>query len=132
MQIITNNEQLKQLCQELNSEKFITIDLEFLREKTYYAKLCLIQVANTSTSAIIDPLSQNLDLSIFFELIKNPEITKVFHSGRPLRHCAVVASVRLSTSRHRRGNEFCQRTTNGVPLDGTLTPLYQRNAYLQR
>lgn len=82
MQIITNNEQLKQLCQELSSETFITIDLEFLREKTYYAKLCLIQVANTSTSAIIDPLSQNLDLSIFFELIKNPEITKVFHSGR--------------------------------------------------
>lgn len=82
MQIIQNNEELEKLCSELSKEDFLTIDLEFLREKTYYAQLCLIQVANSNTSAIIDPLSPDLSLSIFFEFLKNPNITKVFHSGR--------------------------------------------------
>lgn len=82
MQIIKNNEELETLCSELSKEDFLTIDLEFLREKTYYAKLCLIQVANSQTSAIIDPLSPELSLSCFFEFLKNPNITKVFHSGR--------------------------------------------------
>ena len=66
----------------MEKEDFFTIDLEFLREKTYYAKLCLIQVANSSTSAIIDPLSENLQLDAFLKLLKNPQQTKVFHSGR--------------------------------------------------
>lgn len=82
MRIIKNNEELASLCQELEKEDFLTIDLEFLREKTYYAKLCLIQVANTKTCAIIDPLSEELHLEPFFELLKNPKQTKVFHSGR--------------------------------------------------
>lgn len=82
MRIINNNEDLTTLCRELSAENFLTIDLEFLREKTYYAKLCLIQVADSRTAAIIDPLAPNLNLGIFFELIKNPDITKVFHSGR--------------------------------------------------
>ena len=82
MRIINNNNELANLCQELSLEDFFTIDLEFLREKTYYAKLCLIQVANSNTSAIIDPLSEELDLNIFFELLKNQSQTKVFHSGR--------------------------------------------------
>ncbi|MBR1605786.1 MAG: ribonuclease D [Alphaproteobacteria bacterium] len=82
MRIIKNNEELATLCQDLAQEDFLTIDLEFLREKTYYAKLCLIQVANSQTSAIIDPLSENLELDCFFELLKNQNQTKVFHSGR--------------------------------------------------
>ena len=53
-----------------------------MREKTYYAKLCLIQVANTSTAAIIDPLAADLKLDPFFTILKNKKITKVFHSGR--------------------------------------------------
>ena len=82
MRIIKNNEELATLCQDLTQEDFFTIDLEFLREKTYYAKLCLIQVANSQTSAIIDPLSEDLKLDSFFELLKNQNQTKVFHSGR--------------------------------------------------
>ena len=82
MRIIKNNEELITLCQELSKEDFLTIDLEFLREKTYYAKLCLIQVANSTTSGIIDPLAENLTLDPFFELLKNQNQTKVFHSGR--------------------------------------------------
>lgn len=82
MRIIEKTEDLKILCQELEKEDFLTIDLEFLREKSYYAKLCLIQVADSQTAAIIDPLSPDIDLSVFFELLKNPDIIKVFHSGR--------------------------------------------------
>ena len=63
MQIIDKNKDLENLCAKLLQENFVTIDLEFLREKTYYAKLCLIQVANSHTAAIIDPLAENLDLT---------------------------------------------------------------------
>lgn len=82
MRIIQNTKELQNLCAELSKERFLTIDLEFMREKTYYAKLCLIQVANPNTAAIIDPLSSDLQLESFFELLKNQKITKVFHSGR--------------------------------------------------
>ena len=82
MRVIQTNEELQKICLELETEDFITIDLEFLREKSYYAKLCLIQVANSQTSAIVDPLAEGLDLSPFFELLKKQNITKVFHSGR--------------------------------------------------
>lgn len=82
MRLIDNTQALNNFCQELEKETFIAVDLEFLREKTYYAKLCLIQVASPNHAAIIDPLAENIDLSAFFALMKNPNITKVFHSGR--------------------------------------------------
>ena len=82
MRLIDTNQALTEFCQELINEAFIAVDLEFLREKTYYAKLCLIQVASPNHAAIIDPLAENIDLSAFFTLMKNPNITKVFHSGR--------------------------------------------------
>lgn len=82
MRIINNTDDLTALCDELSQEDFLTIDLEFLREKTYYAKLCLIQVANSTTSAIIDPLAEELSLAPFIELLKNQSQIKVFHSGR--------------------------------------------------
>lgn len=81
MRLIDTNQALTDFCQELTNEPFIAVDLEFLREKTYYAKLCLIQVASPNHAAIIDPLAE-IDLSAFFALMKNPNITKVFHSGR--------------------------------------------------
>ena len=81
MRLIDTNQALTEFCQELINEPFIAVDLEFLREKTYYAKLCLIQVASPNHAAIIDPLAE-IDLSAFFALMKNPNITKVFHSGR--------------------------------------------------
>ena len=73
---------MTEFCRSLQNREFITIDLEFLREKTYYAKLCLIQVGAADDAAVIDPLAEGLDLSPFVELLKNPGITKVFHSGR--------------------------------------------------
>lgn len=82
MKVIDSTAALTEFCRSLQNREFITIDLEFLREKTYYAKLCLIQVGAADDAAVIDPLAEGLDLSPFVELLKNPGITKVFHSGR--------------------------------------------------
>ena len=82
MKVIDSTAALTEFCYSLQNREFITIDLEFLREKTYYAKLCLIQVGAADDAAVIDPLAEGLDLSPFVELLKNPGITKVFHSGR--------------------------------------------------
>lgn len=83
MKVIDSTAALTEFCHSLQNREFITIDLEFLREKTYYAKLCLIQVGAADDAAVIDPLAEGLDLSPFVELLKNPGITKVFHSGQP-------------------------------------------------
>lgn len=82
MKVIDSTAALTEFFRSLQNREFITIDLEFLREKTYYAKLCLIQVGAADDAAVIDPLAEGLDLSPFVELLKNPGITKVFHSGR--------------------------------------------------
>lgn len=81
MQLIDNDEKLKEFCAALEKQPFITVDSEFIREHCYYPKLCLLQVAYDGDAAIIDPLA-NLDLSPFFDILQNPDIVKVFHSGR--------------------------------------------------
>lgn len=82
MKIIETTEQLNDFCALLAKQKFITVDLEFHREKTYYAKLGLIQVACITDEAVIDPLAPGIDLNSFFEILKNPQIVKIFHSCR--------------------------------------------------
>ena len=82
MRIVETTEELNVLCQDLNKQKFITVDTEFVREKTYFPDLCLIQVGWTDDAAIIDPLAKELDLSSFFEVLTNQNVLKIFHSGR--------------------------------------------------
>jgi len=82
MSVITNNEQLVALCERLSQSEYITVDTEFLREKTYYSKLCLIQVANEEEFHAIDPLSGDLDLGPFYDLMANEKVIKVFHACR--------------------------------------------------
>lgn len=82
MKLINTTTTLQDFCTSLQDHDFITVDLEFLREKSYYAHLCLIQVGAVDDAAIIDPLAPDLDLSAFFALLHNPKITKVFHSCR--------------------------------------------------
>lgn len=72
--------ELDALIEELKGSKFICIDTEFLREKTYFAKLCLIQVNNGDVSAIVDPLAID-DIKPFGVLLADHTITKVFHAG---------------------------------------------------
>ena len=80
--IITTTQELTQLCTHLADAPFITLDTEFIREKTYYPELCLIQIAGPDSEACIDPLSPDLDMAPLFHLLQNPKVVKVFHAAR--------------------------------------------------
>ncbi|MBA5724584.1 ribonuclease D, partial [Candidatus Liberibacter sp.] len=80
--IITSTISLERACSDLAKSEFITVDTEFLRDNTFWPQLCLIQMASPSMEFLVDPLSTNIDLSPFFDLISNPSIIKVFHSAR--------------------------------------------------
>ena len=78
---ITSNEQLVGLCQRLSTAKTLALDTEFIREKTYYPKLCLIQIATPDIIACIDPLTID-DMQPLWDLLLNPSCIKVFHAAR--------------------------------------------------
>ena len=82
MNLIDTTEKLAQFCDILKTQPFITVDSEFIRERTYYPKLCLLQLGYDGGAAIVDPLAKGLDLSPFFAVLDNPNIVKVFHAGR--------------------------------------------------
>ncbi|MGI9392574.1 MAG: ribonuclease D, partial [Parvibaculales bacterium] len=82
MKIITDTESLKLLCKEFSKAPYITLDTEFIREKTFFARLCLIQIACPGDEAIIDPLSENIDLNPFYKLLKNSKLMKVMHGSK--------------------------------------------------
>ncbi len=82
MTLITNSAELKTLCEGLENEPYITVDTEFLRDKTYYPKLCLIQVASDNVEFAVDPLAKGMDLEPLFKIFQNEKIMKVFHSAR--------------------------------------------------
>lgn len=81
IQYIDRPEQLPLLCEHIQQEPWIALDTEFLREKTYYPKFCLLQIAAPGWVACVDPLAI-ADLSPLFEAIYNPDIVKVLHSCR--------------------------------------------------
>lgn len=82
MSIINNSADLSSLAARLAHAPFITVDTEFMRERTYYPVLCLIQVASEQEAAIIDPLAPGLDLKPFLDLLVNEQVLKVFHAAR--------------------------------------------------
>lgn len=82
MQTITKTSELETLCANLASSNFVTVDTEFMREHTFWPELCLIQLASHDDEAIVDPLSDKLDLAPFFELMNDETVTKVFHAAR--------------------------------------------------
>ena len=82
MQTITTTNDLITACQRLSQQDFITVDTEFMREHTFWPKLCLIQIASPAEQLIIDPLESNLDLGAFYSLMENQTVIKVFHAAR--------------------------------------------------
>lgn len=80
--VITDTTALEQFCATIAKDRYITVDTEFLRERSYFAHLCLIQVAGTDAAAIIDPLAQGISLEPLWEILRNPKILKVFHAGK--------------------------------------------------
>jgi len=82
MRIVETNEALKAFIEELAEAPYLALDTEFLRDQTYYPKLCLLQVAAPGVEGIIDPLAPGMDLAPFYELIRRPDIVKVLHASR--------------------------------------------------
>lgn len=81
--IIQTQEQLEDICAKLAEKPYLTIDTEFLRDKTFYSKLCLIQLAGPDVDAVaIDPIEFDLDLTPFHALMANENVIKVFHAAR--------------------------------------------------
>jgi ribonuclease D len=82
MRVITKTADLEVLCQELAQQPFVAVDTEFMRETTYWPKLCLIQAAAPGVEAVIDPLADGIDLAPFMTLMANRSVLKVFHAAR--------------------------------------------------
>ncbi|MGQ0531882.1 MAG: ribonuclease D [Caulobacteraceae bacterium] len=82
MRVITTTHDLAALCRELAQQPFVAVDTEFMRETTYWPKLCLIQAAAPGGEAVIDPLAEGLSLAPFMELMGAPKVLKVFHAAR--------------------------------------------------
>ncbi|WP_165056246.1 MULTISPECIES: ribonuclease D [unclassified Adlercreutzia] len=77
---IANQESLEAFVERARSSSLLAIDTEFLREKTYYAKLCLLQMATDSEVAVIDPFAVR-DLRVIAPLLADESVLKLFHAG---------------------------------------------------
>ncbi len=86
MKIINQEKELDKFCKEAENHTFVTIDTEFMRERTYYSKLCLIQIAlpndGPEDAVLVDPLSPGMNLKPLYRLFKNTSVVKVFHAAR--------------------------------------------------
>ena len=82
MRIIETTADLRALIAEMSGAPYVALDTEFMRDQTYWPKLCLIQIAAQGIEAIIDPLAEGIDLKPFYELLKEPHIVKVLHAAR--------------------------------------------------
>lgn len=80
--LITTTDKLAELCERLAQSEFVAVDTEFMRENTYWPELCLVQIANTTEAAAIDPLADGIDLTPLLDLMcNNEDVLKVFHAG---------------------------------------------------
>jgi ribonuclease D len=82
MPLIKTTRQLGELCRRLSEHDFVAVDTEFIREQTFWPKLCLIQLAGPGIEAIVDPLEPGIALAPFYELMADRRVVKVFHAAR--------------------------------------------------
>jgi len=82
MQPITTTNTLAEVCGRLQRHPFVTVDTEFLRESTYYPKLCVAQIASTDEAVVVDALADGIDLKPLFALMADESVIKVFHAAR--------------------------------------------------
>src|SRR5690242_2784142 len=82
MQLITTTAELQRAVDEVSGEPFVTVDTEFMRESTYWPKLCLLQFAGEKGGHLVDTLAPGLDMAPFIALLDRPDIIKVFHAAR--------------------------------------------------
>lgn len=82
MNLIATTSDLADACARLAQHPFVTVDTEFMRETTYFPKLCLIQMASPDEAVLVDPLAPGLDLAPFMALMADSGVVKVFHAAR--------------------------------------------------
>lgn len=82
MTVIADSASLAEFCARLAGADFITVDTEFMRERTYWPQLCLIQVAGPDIASTVDPLAPGMDLKPLLDLLYDPRLLKVFHAAR--------------------------------------------------
>ncbi len=82
MTLIADTQELAAICSRLARHPFVTVDTEFLRETTFWPKVCVIQIASPDEAVAIDALAEDLDLAPLFELMANTGVVKVFHAAR--------------------------------------------------
>ena len=86
MKTITTTDALAAFCAEAAQRDYVTVDTEFLRERTYYSKLCLVQLAyrdaESEDAVLVDPLADGLSLEPLYDLFRNESVVKVFHAAR--------------------------------------------------
>ena len=82
MTVLTDPADVAALCARLGQHNIVTVDTEFMRERTYWPILCLIQVASPDEAVAIDPRADGMDLAPLFDLLRNAEVLKVFHAAR--------------------------------------------------
>ncbi|MDK9721270.1 MAG: ribonuclease D [Rhodospirillales bacterium] len=80
--VISTSEELRDFCDVQAKAEFVTVDTEFIREKTFWPQLCLVQMAGPDEAAVIDPMADGIDLSPLAALLTNPKVLKVFHAAR--------------------------------------------------
>lgn len=130
--LITSSSELAAVCARLAKHPFVTVDTEFLRETTFWPKLCVIQLASPAEAVAVDALATGMDLTPFFDLMVDPAVVKVFHAARqdveivwhlskripePLFDSQVAAMV-LGYGDSISYDQLVQRT-NGTQLDKT-------------
>ncbi len=86
MHLVSDSGELANICAAFAEAPYITVDTEFLRERTYWSQLCLVQMARPGTgeddAVLIDPLAQGMDLQPLLDLLADERVTKVFHAAR--------------------------------------------------
>jgi ribonuclease D len=82
MSLISDTASLAAFCQRLRHAEYVTVDTEFMRERTYWPQLCLVQLGGPDEAAAIDPMAAGIDLSPLFDLLVEPSVLKVFHAAR--------------------------------------------------
>lgn len=82
MTIITTTAELADHCKRWSQAEFITVDTEFMRDNSYYSRLCLIQVGDDDGAWAIDPLANGIELDPFLDVLNHATTLKVFHAAR--------------------------------------------------
>lgn len=92
MHLIADTDALARFCDRAAQQPYVTLDTEFMRERSYYSKLCLVQMAlppatgadadDKDRAVLVDPLADGLSLAPLWALLRNPSVVKVLHAAR--------------------------------------------------